>query len=68
VSGDGTVLVRAPWTESVVNVTLRVEPSAAAKSRIPMLALAGDKDGVVTVRVSGRLARPGVSINGVPMA
>lgn len=67
VSGDGTVLVRAPWTESVVNMTLRVEPSAAAKSRIPMLALAGDKDGVVTVRVSGRLARPGISINGVPM-
>ncbi len=67
VSGDGTVLVRAPWTESVVNVTLRVEPSAEAKSRFPMLALAGDKDGVVTVRVSGRLARPGVSVNGVPM-
>jgi type II secretion system protein N len=67
VSGDGTVLVRVPWTESVVNMTLRVEPSAAAKSRIPMLALAGDTHGVVTVRVSGRLVRPGVSVNGVPM-
>jgi type II secretion system protein N len=68
VSGDGTVLVRSPWTESVINVTLRVEPSAAAKSRVPMLALAGDTDGVVTVRVSGRLVRPGVSVNGVPVA
>jgi type II secretion system protein N len=68
VSGDGTVLVRAPWTESVINVTLRVEPSAEAKSRFPMLALTGEKDGVITVRVSGRLVRPGVSVNGVPVS
>jgi type II secretion system protein N len=68
ISGDGTVLVRAPWTESVVNVTLRVEPSAEGKSRFPMLALTGEKDGVITVRVSGRLDRPGVSVNGVPVS
>jgi type II secretion system protein N len=65
VSGDGTVLVRAPWTESVINLTLRLEPTADARARVPMLALAGE--GVVTVRVSGRLAKPGVSVNGVPM-
>jgi type II secretion system protein N len=65
VSGDGTVLVRAPWTESVINLTLRLEPTADAKARVPMLALAGE--GTVTVRVSGRLARPGVSVNGAPM-
>ncbi|MFZ5861254.1 MAG: type II secretion system protein GspN [Nitrospirota bacterium] len=65
VSGDGTILIRAPWTESVVNVTLRVEPSAEAKARMPMLALAGEKDGAITVRVSGRLVRPGVSVNGL---
>lgn len=66
VSGDGTVLVRAPWTESVVNLTLRLEPTADARARVPMLAFAGD--GPVTVRVSGRLAKPGVSVNGAPMA
>jgi type II secretion system protein N len=66
-SGDGTVLVRAPWTESVVNVTLRVEPSAEARSRIPMLALTGETGSAITVRVSGRLARPDVSVNGVPV-
>jgi type II secretion system protein N len=65
VSGDGTVLVRAPWTESVINLTLKVEPAAGAADRVPMLALAGG--GVVTVRVSGRLAKPGVSVNGAPM-
>jgi type II secretion system protein N len=65
VSGDGTVLVRAPWTESVVNLTLKIEPAADAANRIPMLALAGA--GVVTVRVSGRLAKPGVSVNGTPV-
>jgi hypothetical protein len=66
VSGDGTVLVRAPWTESVINLTLRLEPTADARARVPMLALAGG--GPVTVRVSGRLAKPGVSINGAPVA
>jgi type II secretion system protein N len=65
VSGDGTVLVRAPWTESVINLTLRLEPTADAAARVPMLALAGG--GTVTVRVSGRLAKPGVSVNGAPM-
>ena len=65
VSGDGTVLVRAPWTESVINLTLRLEPTADAKARVPMLALAGE--GAVTVRVSGRLAKPGVTVNGAPM-
>jgi len=65
VSGDGTVLVRAPWTESVINLTLRLEPTADAKARVPMLALAGG--GPVTVRVSGRLAKPGVTVNGVPV-
>ncbi|MEW6683222.1 MAG: type II secretion system protein GspN [Nitrospirota bacterium] len=65
VSGDGTVLVRAPWTESVINLTLRLEPTADAKARVPMLALSGG--GAVTVRVSGRLARPGVSVNGAPV-
>lgn len=68
VSGDGTVLVRAPWTESVINVTLRLDPSAAAKSRVPMLALTEAQGGAVTVRISGRLAKPGVSVNGVPIA
>jgi hypothetical protein len=67
VSGDGTVLVRAPWTESVINVTLRVEPSAEAVARVPMLALAGGQ-GVVTVRLSGRLVKPGVTLNGAPVA
>jgi type II secretion system protein N len=67
-SGDGTVLVRAPWTESVVNVTLRVEPSAEAESRFPMLALTGQNGGAITVRVSGRLVRPDVSVNGVPVS
>jgi hypothetical protein len=66
VSGDGTVLVRAPWTESVINLTLKIEPTATAASRVPILALAGG--GVTTVRVSGRLAKPSVSVNGVPVA
>jgi type II secretion system protein N len=65
VSGDGTVLVRAPWTESVINLTLRIEPAAGAETRVPMLALAGG--GVVTLRVSGRLVKPGVSVNGAPV-
>jgi type II secretion system protein N len=67
VSGDGTVLMRAPWTESVINVTLRLEPSAVAKSRLPMLALAQAQGGTVTVRLSGRLIRPDVSVNGIPV-
>lgn len=65
VSGDGTVLVRAPWTESVINLTLRIEPAAGAETRVPMLALAGGS--VVTLRLSGRLAKPGVSVNGAPV-
>lgn len=65
VSGDGTVLVRAPWTESVINLTLRVEPAAGAADRFPILALAGA--GAVTLRISGRLAKPGVSVNGAPV-
>ncbi len=65
VSGDGTVLVRAPWTESVINLTLKIEPAAGAADRVPMLALAGA--GVVTLRISGRLAKPGVSVNGAPV-
>jgi type II secretion system protein N len=65
VSGDGTVLVRAPWTESVINLTLRLEPTADATARVPMLALAGG--GTVTLRLSGRLASPGVTVNGAPM-
>jgi type II secretion system protein N len=65
VSGDGTVLVRAPWTESVINLTLRIEPAVGAETRVPMLALAGG--GVVTLRVSGRLVKPGVSVNGAPV-
>lgn len=65
VSGDGTVLVRAPWTESVINLTLKIEPAPGAADRVPLLALAGS--GVVTVRVSGRLAHPGVSVNGAPV-
>ncbi|MFZ5874969.1 MAG: type II secretion system protein GspN [Nitrospirota bacterium] len=67
VSGDGTVLVRAPWTESVINMTLRVEPSAEARSRIPVLALTGDKADAITVRVSGRMVRPDVTVNGIPV-
>lgn len=65
ISGDGTVLVRAPWSESVINLTLRVEPASGASARVPMLALAGN--GPVTVRISGRLVRPDVSVNGAPV-
>jgi type II secretion system protein N len=65
ISGDGTVLVRAPWSESVINLTLKLEPTPGASARVPMLALAGD--GPVTVRVSGRLAKPSVSVNGAPV-
>ena len=40
-SGEGTVLVRMPWSESILNLTLKVVPSAGAAARAPLLALAG---------------------------
>jgi len=66
-SGDGTVLIRTPWTESVINFSVTLSPSADAASRIPLLALANSSTGPITVRITGRLAKPDVLVNGTPV-
>src|SRR3972149_5368823 len=63
-SGEGTVLVRMPWSESILNLTLKLSPSPGAAARVPLLALAGTKGGPITVHIGGRLARPDVTLNG----
>ncbi|MBI3608740.1 MAG: type II secretion system protein GspN [Nitrospirae bacterium] len=67
-SGDGTVLVRSPWTESLINVTLTLAPAQGAASRMPLLALAGTTGGPITVQIKGRLAKPAVTLNGTPLS
>ena len=67
-SGDGTVLVRTPWTESVINLTLTPAPAQGAASRVPLLALAGTTGGPITVQIKGRLAKPAVTLNGTPLS
>jgi type II secretion system protein N len=67
-SGEGTVLVRMPWSESILNLTLNLSPSPGAAARVPLLALAGTKGGPITVHIGGRLARPDVTLNGTPIS
>src|SRR3972149_4040785 len=63
-SGEGTVLVRMAWSESILNLTLKLSPPPGAAARVPLLALAGTKGGPITVHIGGRLARPDVTLNG----
>jgi type II secretion system protein N len=67
-SGEGTVLVRMPWSESILNLTLKLSPLPGAAARVPLLALAGTKGGPITVHIGGRLARPDVTLNGTPIS
>lgn len=67
-SGEGTVLVRMPWSESILNLTLKLSPAPGAAARVPLLALAGTKGGPITVHIGGRLARPDVTLNGTPIS
>jgi type II secretion system protein N len=67
-SGEGTVLVRMPWSESILNLTLNLSPSPGAAARVPLLALAETKGGPITVHIGGRLARPDVTLNGTPIS
>jgi type II secretion system protein N len=67
-SGEGTVLVRMPWSESILNLTLKLSPSAGAAARVPLLALAGTRGGPITVHIGGRLGRPDVTLNGTPIS
>ena len=65
--GEGTAMLRTPWTESVLSFSVTVNPSADAASRIPLLALANSASGPITIRVTGRVAKPDVFVNGVPV-
>jgi type II secretion system protein N len=67
-SGEGTVLVRMPWSESILNLTLKLSPLSGAAARVPLLALAGTKGGPITVHIGGRLAKPDVTLNGTPIS
>ncbi len=67
-SGDGTVLVRIPWTESLINITLTLAPAQGAASRMPLLALAGTTGGPITLQIKGRFAKPAVTLNGTPLS
>jgi len=68
VAGDGTLLVRTPWAESVLNLTLTLNPTPGAASRVPLLALAGASGGPMTVQIKGRLGSPDVTLNGTPIS
>lgn len=63
VSGSGTVLMRMPWTESVVNLALSLSPAPGAAAKVPWLALAGTGS-PMTVQIAGRAAKPDVTLNG----
>ncbi|MEO5656129.1 MAG: type II secretion system protein GspN [Nitrospiria bacterium] len=64
VSGSGTVLIRMPWTESVVNLALALSPAPGASAKAPWLALAGTGS-PIAVQITGRAAKPDITLNGL---
>lgn len=66
-SGQGTLLIRDPLSEGLLNVALRVSVKEALREKFPVLAMMGDQRNPVEISVKGTLRRPLISVNGVPV-
>jgi hypothetical protein len=65
--GQGSLLMREPWTEGLLNLVARVRLKEGLRDRFPMVGMMGNPDHPLEVLLKGTLRRPLVSINGVPL-
>lgn len=66
-SGNGTLLLRNPWSEGLLNLTVKANLKEDLRQKFPVLAMMANSREPVEVMVKGTVRRPLMSINGLPL-
>jgi type II secretion system protein N len=65
--GEGTLLLRNPWFEGLLNLTVKASLKEDLRQKFPVLAMMENDREPVEVMVKGTVRRPLMSVNGVPL-